>query len=243
MTRKLYDNQGTPDDDDRQYYDIRPWEELDPMLAQVCAGIPNATVLEFGCYNGALTSKFLKWMPTPPQAYYLFEPDPRNIPRIRARAGIQQHTELIEAAVAAEDGTQLLYLSESTHEDHKGEAWTMSSSLKQPTENMDKKYPWLQYKEAVEVPTRSIDSFCVEKGLTYIDFIWADIEGGEDGLIAGAQKMLPHTRWLYLEYDPLHLYEGGLDLTQLLAVLPGWEIYKAFPVDVLFRNTQWTSPS
>ena len=222
--------------DDRRFYDIRDESELEPLLQKICKTMPSANILEFGAYDGAVTSKFLRWMPTPPAAYFLFEPDVRNVPKIKARSDIQAHTTLVQAAVSDKDGTEVLHLSGSTFPDHH-DVWTMSSSLKKPTPNMDNKYPWLTYPNSVEVETRSIDSFCAEHGLTHLDLIWADIEGNEDKLIAGAKEMLPHTKWLYLETDPLHLFEGGMDTTQILTALPNWKVHTCFPVDVLFENT------
>jgi FkbM family methyltransferase len=83
--------------------------------------------------------------------------------------------------------------------------------------------------------TISIDDFCQQKGITHIDFIWADIQGAEHLMIAGAKGMLSEIDFIYTEYSPQH-YEGSVGLKELCAMLPDFDVYHDFGGDVLFVN-------
>jgi hypothetical protein len=52
----------------------------------------------------------------------------------------------------------------------------------------------------------------------HIDSMWVDVQGAEDLVFAGAQETLRCTKYLYTEYCNQELYEGQLNLAQLLAL-------------------------
>jgi hypothetical protein len=57
---------------------------------------------------------------------------------------------------------------------------------------------------------RRLDDFLAEKGVDHIDFIKADIEGGELNLLRGAEKLLVHCHPLILiEIVDIHCRRFG----------------------------------
>ncbi len=58
----------------------------------------------------------------------------------------------------------------------------------------------------------------------------------ENLFIRGGQEALGKTRYLYTEYSNRELYEGQVNLPQLLALLPDYEVVARYPGDVLLRN-------
>ncbi len=83
-----------------------------------------------------------------------------------------------------------------------------------------------------------LDSFAAERKLRVIDFIWADVQGAEEQLVAGGQEALARTRYLYTEFNDQQLYEGQVGLNEILKRMPGtWEVAERFGgEDVLLRN-------
>jgi hypothetical protein len=88
----------------------------------------------------------------------------------------------------------------------------------------------------MKVQTMRLDTFCAEQKIRRIDFIWADVQGAEADLIAGATESLKFTRLLYTEYNENEMYEGQMGLRKLVGLLPDFDVLVRFPDDVLLRN-------
>jgi len=69
---------------------------------------------------------------------------------------------------------------------------------------------FLDLGERIEVPMRRLDDFLEEKGVNHVDFIKADVEGGELNLLRGAEGLLArcHPRIL-LEIVDIHCRRFG----------------------------------
>jgi FkbM family methyltransferase len=74
----------------------------------------------------------------------------------------------------------------------------------------------------------------------HIDLLWVDIHGAEKDMIAHGQKALSKTRFMFIEYFDNRLYEGMATGSELKAMLPGWELIKTFPWNMLLRNKNTT---
>jgi hypothetical protein len=71
---------------------------------------------------------------------------------------------------------------------------------------------------------------------TFIDFIWADVQGAEDLVFSGAKNSLSRTRYVYTEYGD-NLYEGQLNREQLIALFgSNWSVVHDFGGDILLKN-------
>ncbi len=111
-----------------------------------------------------------------------------------------------------------------------------SSSLKKPVKHLEMA-PWVKFDTKVKVKVVTLDTFAATEGLAAIDFIWADVQGAEDQMIAGGQKALATTSYLYTEYSDVEVYQGQINLKQIVERLPGkWEVLEDFGDDVLLRN-------
>ena len=94
----------------------------------------------------------------------------------------------------------------------------------------------MQFDEELTVVTRSLDSWSAEHGVGPVDLIWADVQGAEGDLVRGGRETLARTRYLYTEFGSSEYYEGQVSLDALLALLPGWDVVRRFPGDVLLVN-------
>lgn len=216
---------------------------MDRIYARLGAGLlgdrADLTILEIGCADGDDTSKLVQMFPR--AKFYCFEPDPRNIYWLKQDRA-ERFVTLIEAAVSDIDGTALFNLSSGRGPGAvtgpKGE-WTYSSSLKKPTGHL-KEFPWCKFQKTAKVKTVRLDSFAREHGVADVDFIWMDVQGAEDLVIAGGAATLARTRYLFTEADDGGLYEGQLGGDAIIDRLPGgrdgWEVLEKFDFDVLLRN-------
>ena len=82
----------------------------------------------------------------------------------------------------------------------------------------------------------TLDSWVQKEGIGMIDFIWADVQGAEADIIAGGKEALRNTRYLYTEYSNTELYEGQVNLNQLLKLLPDFRVVRRYEYDVLLKN-------
>jgi len=101
--------------------------------------------------------------------------------------------------------------------------------------------PWCHFDNRSLVQVRRLDSWTDEYGIETEDFIWADMQGAEVDLVRGGRRTLDRTRFLYTEYNNEEMYEGQVDLTTLLGMLPDFTIVRQYNGDVLLRNRRLTS--
>lgn len=204
------------------------------LIAPLLSPIAMPVVLELGGHHGEDAAKILDYAPR--ARYHLFEPDPRCLAILEAN-GTAQRVRVVPAAVGAEDGTTLLYQSSGVCVDRPEVSdWDFSSSIKQPVKHLQR-LPWCKFNHTVQVPVRSLDSYCREACICAVDFIWSDIQGAEREMIAGGLDTLRNTRWLQSEVDDEEVYEGQLSLPAMLELLPGqWRVVATRRENVLLEN-------
>lgn len=198
------------------------------------------TIVEIGAHHGQDSYRLRRLFPN--ARIICFEPDPRNVYELK-RAGVHKVVELVDAAVGDTDGTAEFTLSGGQHPEWKKDrrlanrAWTQSSSLKRPTGHLEL-FPWVKFSGTARVKVMRLDTFAAEAGLGAIDFVWADAQGAEDLVIAGGQRALARTRYLFTEVAPDRpLYEGQIGLDEIVRRLPGpWEVAARFQWDALLKN-------
>jgi FkbM family methyltransferase len=205
--------------------DIRK-ASLVPLL-----GRKDPVIVEIGASDGTDSAALLSHFPD--ARMFLFEPDPRQIADLRARFEGLQNVTVIEAAICDGDGSSPFWLSagQNSHSRYIG-----SSSIKEPA-NASRFVPEVKFEEVVKVPTRSLDSWAEETGISSIDLVWADVQGAERELIIGGERTLNRmTRYFYTEYSNEMLYQGQPTLEEILRMLDGFELMGIFGSNALLRN-------
>ena len=138
-------------------------------------------------------------------------------------------------AISNKNGVAEFFQSNGTPPEHSRNN-TASSSLHRPKKHLER-WPWVTFDKSVTVKTCTLDSFCNDNNIDHVDFIWADVQGGEYNMILGGQQTLSTTKYLYTEYANVELYEGQKDMETLLDALPGeWRVVQDFFSDVLLQN-------
>lgn len=184
--------------------------------------------LEIGTGHGGDTERIWTASGAEKSVYIAFEPDLRNVTRFMGvHSG--KPIQLIHSAVAERCGLTAFYASNPK---------TECGSIKKPVMHLTK-WPEVEFPVSMSgmVVTVTLDEIVQALALSQIDFIWADVQGSEDLLIAGGSKALQRTRWFYTEYYNEEVYAGQASLERIHKGLPGdWEMVQKWETDALFRN-------
>lgn len=224
----------TPGSDQRVLLALHAWE------VRELVGRDDPVIIEVGANAGQTTAELLEAMPG--AIIHAFEPDPRPIAEFRANiAGANVH--LYECAVGAQEGEVTFWQSsggEDRHPEYAGSGWDQSGSIREPLRHREV-WPWVKFERQITVPIVTLDAWAARHGVERVDFIWADTQGAESDLVAGAARLLRATRFLYTEYSDQEWYRGQVTLAQLRQLLPDFELVRQWPMDALFRNVRITS--
>jgi len=199
---------------------------------------------EVGVFDGNTSNSFLSFMKKNNRSdnkYFAFEPDSRNYNKIINNANFpinEAGVELIKKALHSKTGEFNLFTSSGKLEGNPNE-YDCCSSLLEPNE-VTEVYPFLKFDNEM-VNCITIDDFCKEKNIEYIDFIFADIQGAELEMIKGAKEMLSKIKFMFLEKSDNHRLYGNQPLTkELIEIMKenGFEVANNFDCDILFYNTK-----
>lgn len=217
----------------RIYRRLRPFsgeslskQEIRHLLRRKCP-----VIFEIGCADGRDTAELIAALGEKDFRMFCFEPDPRNIRSFRNNVK-DPRAELIEAAVGNKVGTALFHQTSTIY----------SSSLKKPNYTLlNELWPEISPGAEIEVPVTTIDSFMRERGLEFVDFIWADVQGAEDLMIEGAAQSISGNKILYIytEYSEKRFYENEPNYGDIINSLEKkWQVVKKYRSDVLLRNRE-----
>lgn len=177
--------------------------------------------------------------------FYIFEPDPRNISILKERK-IDNIATLVEMAISDVSTDQgIFFLSEGEMPQKTGNSyydtndWSASSSIRKPKLH-DQIFPWCKITNNINVPYITLDDFCEKNQIKHINFIWMDVQGCEDLVFNGGQRILQTTEYIYTEYSNQELYEGQKTLEEIIKLLPGnWMIRADYSGNVLLENVSY----
>lgn len=201
-------------------------------LATILPDYP--TVFEIGAHIGTDTARLYRM--TRPCYYVAFEPDERNLERLKALQDEGLDFKLYPYAISDRVGRVTFWQSYG-HAPGKKRIHTDSSSIKRP---IRPGRPWIQFRK-VSVEAITLDWFCNRHNVNHVDFIWMDVQAAELEIIRGGRRILSHTDYIYTEYrnNRPQIYEGQPGLPEILAILPGqWEIVDRTNVDVLLKKVE-----
>jgi FkbM family methyltransferase len=206
-------------------------------IKQFIANLDINVFVEIGMHFGTDTVDFRHMHPN--ARIVSFEPDPRNIQMIK-KLGNDKICELNELAISNTNESMDFYLSSGSSKGLLNDAlltqndWSCSSSLKKPTGHLTL-HKWITFPNKVVVQCCKLDDFEPLKNII-IDFMWVDVQGAEDLVFSCAQETLKNTRYVYTEYCNQQLYEGQLNLNEILKLFPGFRVLIDYGGDVLLEN-------
>lgn len=194
---------------------------------EIIEGSASPVVVEIGAADGQDTAKLLAPLLAefPWYRYLAFECEPKNFAKFRENN--PKGVELFEMAVGDKCGPHRFVGSGS---------WPYSGSLKEPKLHRIS-HAWIPFEKPTEVPCVTLDGVFDSCRLDKIDFLWMDVQGAEDLVIAGGQMALGKTRFIYTEIYEDEQYTGQIGRKEILKRLPGlWEIVGDWGGDALFAN-------
>lgn len=202
---------------------------------------PRPVILEIGAAHGEDTEKLVKIASDiaanngSDYEYYAVEPDPRNLSTIKDKR-VNHFIHLIPVAVGDKCTRTTFNQSGGTNPQF-GYEHTLSGSLKKPTLHLQA-HPWCKFDKSVEVRMVTLDTLFDFLSINIADFIWCDVQGAEDLVIAGGKMALGRTRYLYTEYHSTPLYECAPNASDIALMLGShWKVVQQWQHDVLFENT------
>jgi FkbM family methyltransferase len=197
-------------------------------------GKDDPVILEIGCNDGEDSFEFLNTFKD--IRLHCFEPDYRALEDFLARCSTNENrVGVYPIAISNIDGEIDFHLSGGINPIER-KLHHKSSSIKKPTGHLQV-HRWCKFDEVVKVKTKKLDTWVVENEIENIDFIWADVQGAEKELIEGGISTLTNkTKYFYTEVENMQLYEGQINLQQIKAMLPTFEVVRRIENNVLMRN-------
>lgn len=157
---------------------------------------PGSTVIDVGANIGYFTRAFAEWV-GPEGRVLAVEPEPRNVASLRRRlrkAGLDGRVEVLEGVAAERSGAFRLAVNPTHPGDHK------------------------LSEDGVEVQGWSIDDLIDQRPGRRVSFIKIDVQGAEDQVIAGAERLLARDLpTLLVEIDAAAMAAMGQSAEALLA--------------------------
>jgi FkbM family methyltransferase len=176
-------------------------------------GGPVEAVLDVGANVGDATHQYRTLFPA--ATIHAFEPFPDVHRQLAARFAADPRIRAHQLAVTDAPGRRRFYV----HDAH------ATNSLL-PHDATSVEWAWAAGDgpgRSIEVPAVTLDGFCQAEGLSRIDLLKMDIQGGEAMALRGAGRLLAHqaVRLIYLEVLFAPLYEGQANFCDVHAILTG----------------------
>lgn len=160
---------------------------LDPLLVEKNERIfyiqninKGDVVFDVGANIGELTLLFSKFA-GPKGHVHAFEPTPKTFEKLKSLLAIcgRQNVYLNNMAVTETSGTAMF----NTY-DEKHASWNTFANRPLKNYGID-----IAPAVSIQVPTISIDKYCIKNSIDRIDLLKIDVEGAELSVLKGAQKM------------------------------------------------------
>lgn len=138
-----------------------------------------------------------------PQDVHCFEPHPKSAARLRENLALNDVDATVhEVALSGSDGVVHFDLGED-----------MEGGMGRITDTNSER--------AVSVPSRSVDSFRADKGVSPPDIVKMDVDGVEWELVPGMKETLQNSacRLIMMEVHPRQIEERGGSVERLIGVL------------------------
>jgi len=135
-------------------------------------------IFDVGANRGDITALYRQGFPE--AEIFAFEPFPESLDTFKGRHGTDNKIHAFQLALAAEEGEKILYVNHNVD----------TNSLLQPRAAGLSSDKQVKNVSELAVKTATLDVFCRDKGIEYIDILKMDIQGGEWAALQGASGLL-----------------------------------------------------
>jgi FkbM family methyltransferase len=195
-------------------------------------------LFDIGANTGTMTEAYLEMFPS--GIVHAFEPHPQAFAELKQKFKDNPRVRLNNLGVSSERGTLKFNLSSDVGS---------SSFLAYSQDSPYVRGIGVSTVESVDVETISVDDYCFENKIDYIDFIKLDVQGFEDKVLCGSSKMLSRRsigavqteivfRDFYNEASSFYkieriLCENGFELKSIFDIYPS-EGAQIFQCDAIY---------
>ncbi len=169
-----------------------------------------SVVFDVGAHTGGAAQVFLRELPQ--ARVFAFEPHARSYAELCTRFAAEPRVVPIAAALGESDGRTIFH-----------EGASPPTSSRWPRNVSGRRYFRSDFvmNTTTEVDMRSLDSFCVQEGITDIDLLKLDTQGGELEVLRGGMQMLSNGRIgvIVTEFFAVPHYEGAPLLDEIWHML------------------------
>lgn len=168
-------------------------------------------IFDVGSCEGEDTIRLKRLFPN--ATIYTFEPLPENMKKVKTN--LTRHNiptdHLYKIALSNSNGSAEFHVSSGQPDNvPKNNNWDFgnkSSSLLPPKEHKNT-LPWIKFDQIIRVKTRRLDDFCQSQDVSFIDFVYMDVQGAELMVLEGAGDQLKTIGALWMEVEAVELYEA-----------------------------------
>jgi FkbM family methyltransferase len=187
----------------------------------------NVSIFDIGANRGQTARRYRSAFPR--ADIYCFEPFQDSITELQKRFADDGKIHIVPKAVGRESGIATLFVNENS---------ATNSLLARPS-SARRYFPRsAELKETISVEVVDLDGFSRAKGISTIDILKFDIQGGELGALMGAENLLEAARisLLYTEIMFISHYEGAPLFHEIWSFLSRYG-YSLFDIYDLHRAT------
>lgn len=142
----------------------------------------------------AMSESYLK-----PKKLFMIEPLPELIKQLNLRFNDFYRYTIWQGVFDESEGTKIFNITTSCS----------SSSILKPFSHISKNISAdLTLQKTINVTSSTIDSFCINNNISFIDILKLDIQGAELRVLKGAVNVLPKIQYIILEVSFQEIYEG-----------------------------------
>jgi FkbM family methyltransferase len=174
-------------------------------------------VFDVGAYDGCTANRYKKYFPN--AVVYSFEPFRNSFQMLAENAKKNSYINAVNAAVSDKVGTSKFFVNSFDKTNSLLSSEITDSYLDELTKSVDE----------VEVNTITIDHFCNENKIDFIDVLKIDVQGNGLPVLKGAEKMFADKKikMVYIEIEFIQIYKGQSLMFELTEYLDKFN-YKLF---------------
>ncbi|MDC1037975.1 FkbM family methyltransferase [Candidatus Marinimicrobia bacterium] len=171
--------------------------------------LESGIILDVGAHIGETTESYRKYFPK--HKIVCFEPFLESHDYLKMRFINDSNINIIDTALGIKAETKPLYVSNFTN----------LNSLQRPNERA-----WgFADKKSIDVEITTLDQFCYDNDIEYIDILKLDVQGSELDVLMGSKTLLEkgNISLIYAEWQVVPLYKEHHEYYKIAEFLAGYE--------------------
>jgi FkbM family methyltransferase len=166
-------------------------------------------IVEAGAYNGRDTKKLARYWPK--GVVHAFEPVPEIFALLQQSVAQEANVVCHPYALSSVVGEAIFYVSQKTENPDQP---FQAGSLHKPTGRL----AWspVIYPSTIIVPTITLDAWTQTMNITYVDFLWLDVQGHALAIMQACPIIMKTVKILYLEIEFKQAYEGQSSFDEVI---------------------------